>query len=379
MKFLHISDTHLGFSAYRKSTPDGINQRELDVYKSFEQFVNYAIESKPDLVMHSGDLFDAVRPNNRAITFALKQLLKLSNSNIPCIIIAGNHEHPKLSETGHIFSIFEHLENIYPIYKGKYEKILFEIKNKKIAIHAIPQNNSKEIFKKEIDRLKTDNDADYNFLMCHGAVSGIQEFTMNEFNELMIPTEVLSKKFDYIALGHYHKYTKLADNVFYSGSVENLTFAEANEEKGFIENTIEKNQIKSKFIKIKTRPMFDSKPIKCKDLKVDQVMNEIKKTVQSIKPEGKTFRITLDEIPSHIYRNLDFNEIKKLGSKSVHYEIKTRILKDDGTKESSSSKINALMNEFKEFIDKQDIKDKKMILDLGSGYIEKIEAREEGK
>ena len=42
MKILHVSDTHLGYSAYRKVTEDGVNQREIDTYRAFEQFVDYA-------------------------------------------------------------------------------------------------------------------------------------------------------------------------------------------------------------------------------------------------------------------------------------------------------------------------------------------------
>ena len=114
MKIFHISDTHIGYSAYRKATPDGINQREYDTYNAFKQFVNYALDIKPDLIIHSGDLFDSVRPNNRAITFAIKQLIRISKAKIPFVVIAGNHEHPKLKETGHIFSVFDHIENIYP-------------------------------------------------------------------------------------------------------------------------------------------------------------------------------------------------------------------------------------------------------------------------
>ena len=104
MKILHVSDTHLGYSAYRKSTEYGINQREQDVYNAFEQFVDYAVKTKPDLIIHAGDLFDSVRPSNRAITFALKQIIRLSKNKIPILIISGNHEQPKLVETGHIFS-----------------------------------------------------------------------------------------------------------------------------------------------------------------------------------------------------------------------------------------------------------------------------------
>jgi len=55
------------------------------------------------------------------------------------------------------------------------------------------------------------------------------------------------------------------------------------------------------------------------------------------------------------------------------------VIKEGETKKSKSSKIDALTNEFKQFIENQNLKDKKLILDLGIGYIEKIESREEGK
>ena len=76
---------------------------------------------------------------------------------------------------------------------------------------------------------------DYNIFVSHGAISSIKEFRMNEFNELIIPVNVLSKNFDYIALGHYHKFTKLADNAYYSGSTEKFSFTDASDKKGFIE------------------------------------------------------------------------------------------------------------------------------------------------
>jgi len=380
MKILHVADTHLGFSAYRKTTQDGINQREIDIYNAFGQFIDYAINNKPDIIIHAGDLFDNVRPNNRAITYAINQIVKLSKNNIPIVIISGNHEHPKIIETGHIFSIFDHLENVYPIYNSKYEKIQFNIEDKKLLIHAIPQCNSKKEYDEELKKLKPDKTADYNIFVSHGSVSGVQEFTMNEFNELIIPTKIFSRYFNYIALGHFHKYTKLAENIFYSGATENLTFADANEKKGFIELTLSKNSLKQRFIEINTRPMIDIKPIKCTGLKIEEIMKKIKQKVQEIKPEQKTFRITLDDISTNVYRSIDFNEIQKLTNNSVHYEIKANIIKkDDDKKQPTSSKIDALVNEFKKYIDAQKLDDKEMLQELGISYIEEIQAREEGK
>lgn len=379
MKILHVSDTHLGYSAYRKSTPDGINQREIDTYDAFNQFIDYAVKSKPDLIIHSGDLFDSVRPNNRAITFAINQILRISKKKIPIVIISGNHEHPKLKETGHIFSIFDHIEHVYPIYKAKYETLNFKIKNQNITIHAMPQCELKKQFEDEIKKIKPNKSSDYNIFVSHGAISGIKEFSMNEFNELIIPVKVLSKNFDYIALGHYHKFTRLADNAFYSGSTEKFSFSDATDKKGFIEFNFVDDKLELKFKELKIREMKDLKPIKCTNLKLDEVMSKIKDIVQEINPNKKTFRITLDDIPSHVFRGIDFGEIRNLGSKAIHYEIKANVKKDGESEKASTTKIDALTNEFKRFIESQDLKEKEKILELGICYIEKIDAREEGK
>ncbi len=380
MKILHIADTHLGYSAYRKVTEEGINQRELDVYNVFEQFIDYAVKTKPDLIIHAGDLFDSVRPNNRAITFSMKQLIRLSKTGIPFVVIAGNHEHPKLRETGHIFSIFDHVENIYPVYNEKYEKLSLNINNEKTIIHALPQSNNKKEFNEELKKIKPASNADYNILVAHGSVTGIKVFSMNEFNELFIPIDMLSKDFDYIALGHYHKYTQLTSKASYQGSTENVTLADAGDKKGFIELELSNKKLKPSFIQLKTRPMIDTKPIKCSNLKLDEIMKKIRETVETIQPQGKTFRITLQNIPLQIYRSIDLHEIRKLSSEAIHYEIKADVIKEeDETKNLGTSKINALVNEFKQFLKKQDIQEKNILLKLGIGYIEKIEARDEGK
>jgi hypothetical protein len=63
--------------------------------------------------------------------------LKEKPQKIPFIVIDGNHEHPKLRETGHIFSIFDHLDHVYPVYTETYKKISFTINKEKITVHQI--------------------------------------------------------------------------------------------------------------------------------------------------------------------------------------------------------------------------------------------------
>jgi len=377
MKILHVADTHLGYSAYRKVTEGGINQREVDVYDAFKQFVDYAVKSKPDLIIHAGDLFDSVRPNNRAITFAIKQILRLSKKGIPFVLIAGNHEHPKLKETGHIFSIFDHIEHIYPVYNAKYEVVSLTINNEKITIHAVPQSSSKDEFDNNLDKLKSDSSSDYNILITHGCVKGIKEFSMNEFNELFIPVSYLKTDFDYVALGHYHKYTEVSKNTFYAGSTECLTFTDSGDKKGFIELELTDKKLNHSFIALKNRPMIDTKPIRCFNLSLDEVMKKIKDTVRVVEPAGKIFRIILEDIPSHIYRGIDFSEIRAQSNKAAHYEIKAMIVRDGDSGFSENSRINALSQEFRTFLGNQNIEEKETLLEIGMDYIERVEARDE--
>jgi exonuclease SbcD len=92
-RIFHIADTHIGYSAYRKmDEATGLNQREVDTCNAFKQFVDYTLNDRPDAVLHAGDLFDSVRPTNRAISFVLSQILRLSDARIPFVVISGNHE-----------------------------------------------------------------------------------------------------------------------------------------------------------------------------------------------------------------------------------------------------------------------------------------------
>lgn len=86
MSVVHFSDTHLGYSDYgRFDSLSGVNQRELDTYKAFREIVDYIVKTKPDLVIHAGDLFDSIRPSNRAISEAMEQVLTI----VPKVAWAG--------------------------------------------------------------------------------------------------------------------------------------------------------------------------------------------------------------------------------------------------------------------------------------------------
>ncbi|WP_054838336.1 DNA repair exonuclease [Sulfuracidifex metallicus] len=89
MQLLHISDTHLGKRQY------GLEERESDVYETFSNLIDLAIEERVKAVIHTGDLFDQPNPPNNAIYHALTEIKRLTEKGIMFLNIPGDHDTPK--------------------------------------------------------------------------------------------------------------------------------------------------------------------------------------------------------------------------------------------------------------------------------------------
>jgi DNA repair exonuclease SbcCD nuclease subunit len=198
---------------------------------------------------------------------------------------------------------------------------------------------------------------------------------MNEFNELFIPVKNLSQDFDYIALGHYHKFTKLQENTFYAGSTEHLSFTEADSQKGCLEIELGK-KLKHRFIPMQTRSMIDVPPLDCSTLRIEQIVQKIKEIIQAIEPKDKIIRLRLENIPSHIQRGIDYHQIRDLGKTAMHFEIKSMPVKPDNTLVGDGYKMKSLADEFEIFLTTQSYPEKKMLQNLGLQYIQKVEEQE---
>ncbi|HSV41834.1 MAG TPA: exonuclease SbcCD subunit D, partial [Methanomassiliicoccales archaeon] len=336
MKMVHISDTHLGFAAYRRTDPaTGLNQREMDVYRAFEECVDRILQLRPEAVIHSGDLFDTVRPSNRAISFALEQLIRLKDQDIEVVMIAGNHSTPKMRETGSVFKIFEHLDRVHPVYQGVYETV----RCGDLAVHAVPHADRDDMIA-QLDRVRPDGDSAYNVLTLHAGIVGITSFGMGEFNEQLIPSSYLREDMDYVALGHFHESVRLADNSYYAGSIERFSFNEAGHRKGFMLVDLEKG--KKDFIEIGTRKMLDLPPIDAKGMEPNQLMKDIRKRLESQDLDGAIVRLRVDGVRSSLYRSLDFEAVRSWTDKAVHFEPRFDIVSEEGSVQTNGPGITAL-------------------------------------
>ncbi len=367
MKIVHFSDTHLGYSDYsRFDSESAINKRENDVYGVFKEIVDYIIKTKPDLVIHAGDLFDSIRPSNRAISVALEQISRLSKEHIPTVIIAGNHSTPRQKSADTIFKILQYFPDVYPVFGGKYEKL----KIGECAIHAIPHSYSDEDLQESIKKLKVDKSFKYNVMVAHTAIRGVDEASWGEFKEQTIPASALKSNFDYIALGHYHKFLKIKDNAYYCSSPERFSFNEVKDKKGFLEVTL--SDFSVKHIPTNARDMKVFEPIDCEKLSASEVLDKLE-TMVSGNTDGKIIKVIFDNIPRHVHSSLDLEKIRQIMSGILHYEPVYN-WKFDENNNISSSQIGSINEEFENYLQKLELELKELeeIKTLGNEYLSRV-------
>lgn len=88
MRLLHVSDWHLGRSTYNVS-------RASDHERVLAEIVELARETRPHLIVHSGDVWDVVRPAYTDLERGLDALKELG-AVAPTVVLLGNHDSPHL-------------------------------------------------------------------------------------------------------------------------------------------------------------------------------------------------------------------------------------------------------------------------------------------
>ncbi|MGB4269992.1 MAG: exonuclease SbcCD subunit D [Spirochaetota bacterium] len=291
--FVHISDTHLGFSDFDKVNESGINQREADVYTAFATVVDEIIIRKPDFVLHTGDLFHRASPSNRALVQGLSLIKKITKAGIPFIVIAGNHSTPKTVYTSPILQALQNIEGVYAVYNQQYEYISLD----GIHFHCLPHVHDDREYTLQIEKINPQNG--HNILLMHTSLG--KDYLLDEYGERLFPESGyhMLKSFDYVALGHWHNFQVLPQwsNACYCGSTERFSDREASKQKGFVTVTIGTNTT-VEFTAIPIRPWLRFDVTQCSERSTE----DIKKCIQDFagkSTDGAIVSIYLHDLDTH--------------------------------------------------------------------------------
>jgi DNA repair protein SbcD/Mre11 len=226
MKIVHLSDTHLGYAgqgAQRLVEAPGqpgilIRRQAADILESFVNAVDLIITTIcPDLVIHSGDVFDSARPTPQTLDFAMRQLKRLSDAGIPVVMLEGNHSYPRDRTHGSVLRLMSYLPGISVVCDGV-EQLRFG----NVLIHTLPHRAVIAGHGPDIDALDR---LAINVLVAHGVADGADFFRSGR-PAADVAVRDLAHYYSYVALGHCHRFTQVAETrcAFYSGSLAMVTW-----------------------------------------------------------------------------------------------------------------------------------------------------------
>ena len=240
MKFIHLSDLHLGKRVNEFSM---LEDQEYILTK----IINIIDDQKPDGIIIAGDVYDKSVPSAEAVELFDDFLVKLSNRNLKVFVISGNHDSSeRIAFGGRLMD----KSGIYmsPVYDGKIEPITVADNFGDVNIYMLPFvkpanvrrfypeseiSSYTDAIKTIIDDMSID-ESKRNVLITHQFVTGASRTESEDISVGGTDNVDASvfEKFDYVALGHIHRSQKCtSDYIRYSGTPLKYSFSEANDKK----------------------------------------------------------------------------------------------------------------------------------------------------
>ncbi|HYX23487.1 MAG TPA: exonuclease SbcCD subunit D [Thermoanaerobaculia bacterium] len=256
MKIVHTSDWHIG------RRWKGI-QRLDELEAVLERLAAFIEEQAVDLVLHTGDVFESRNPPAEAEQLVNRFLVRVGRSGAQMLVIAGNHDDPLRLDAR---SLLTELVNVQilgrprPASRGG-TRVVETRRGEKAVVAMLPfaspgawvsaldlageEASARTKYARMFERAVQDLCAAFrpdavNLLMAHthleGALFGDSERRVHIGEDWAASPEALPSTASYVALGHIHKPQKIAGPVpaYYAGSLLQMDFGEAGEEKTFV-------------------------------------------------------------------------------------------------------------------------------------------------
>lgn len=223
-RFIHCSDLHIDspFKGLNSQTPALANALRESTFKAFQNIAHLAIQEKVDAVLIAGDVFDGADRSLQAQLKFRRILKELSDEKIQSFIVHGNHD-PSNSWA----HTLEWPESVTLFPGNKVQRVPIKKEGKNIAwIYGIsyPQ---KEVTENLALKFEKENEEGFSIGLLHANVG--QQPGHDNYAPCSID-DLVSRNFDYWALGHIHKHKILRHHdpaIVYSGNTQARHLREA--------------------------------------------------------------------------------------------------------------------------------------------------------
>lgn len=235
MRFVHISDLHLGKTFPVARYGQLAARRRQELLDTFSRLIDYVNENQVDFILCSGDFLNSEELRVEELRNINAIIDRLQRAVL--VAISGNHD-PQTENSA--YQKIQWSRRLYLAPPGVGRVALSSYKTI-ITYHSW---DTKEILElpQQLSEIRPQNGGSYQILMLHAD-------TQNP-NSRYLPVDagaLAAKGFDYVALGHIHQHQCPAENVFYAGSLEPLDFGETGEH-GFMLVEMEGERRRFQFI-----------------------------------------------------------------------------------------------------------------------------------
>ncbi len=336
IKILFLADTHLGFDLPLHPRIRR-RRRGLDFFKNFQRALEPAFNGEVDLVVHGGDLFYRSKVPALRVAEAFKPMLQMAERGVPVFIVPGNHERSRIP-----CSLFVQHPNIHIFTKPK--TFCLRAKGMAVSLSGFPYYRDKVRyhFRTLLDQTGYGKaKSDISILCMHQVVEGAKVGPKNytfRYNADVIRGRDLPKGFASVLSGHIHRAQVLLSDlagrpfsspVFYPGSIERTSFAERNEDKGYLlvhlapSNMRGGSVLSHSFVKLPARPMYDLQ-IDVNGFDNDSLKSRLTDIISKLDPDGVVRVKVQGPISNEIGRSLHAGFLRSVAPSTMNIDFAHR-------------------------------------------------------
>lgn len=240
MKFIHLSDLHLG---KRVNDYSMLEDQEYIL----KEILNIISDEAPDGVIIAGDVYDKAVPSAEAVRLFDDFLVRLAKMKTQVFVISGNHDSPERIAFGSRLMDASGI-HMSPVYDGEVKPFSMSDEYGTVNVYMLPFIKPANVRRFCEDEITSYTDAikyavlqmnvdtsERNLLVTHQFVTGS---VRSESEEISVGgtdnvDACVFEPFDYVALGHIHSPQNCGSsgNIRYCGTPLKYSFSEANDQK----------------------------------------------------------------------------------------------------------------------------------------------------